>query len=334
MSDAPTPISLDSVKQAIADRQHGEVRAAAEGAAARYRFVKPLTLAADGLIEYMTNPEGRFMLGMHDVDVMTRGFGNGELVYVTGHSHSGKTQVIANGIANNRDIPILMFTPDEPAELVLSKLVSIRRGINAEEVEREVKAGNREMVDMVRNVAAHDFANLVVIDEALSFEDMKTAYTEAVHMFGGRKPVVVVDFLEQLYGDDGNDGVAGKSLALKRWTKGAANEAGEGSTPVICIHQRKRGTDGSRGKPAGMEGMRYGGENDAIFVLEVFRKREDDDLDPFERAQHQNTVTVNVCKNKRPPCKKGLVDLFMEPHTGRVRSLQDGDMRVNLPPRP
>ena len=74
-----------------------------------------------------------------------------------------------------------------------------------------------------------------------------------------------------------------------------------------------------------MSGLRYGGETEAIFVVEVYRKREDTDLDESERAYHENTVTVNVAKNKRPPCRVGEHDLFIDGKTGRIRSIMPGD---------
>lgn len=317
-------LTFDEVQQRLADRRQAEATEATNAGTEQYQFLRPVTTAAEGLIEYLENPQGRFMLGLHDVDVMTRGFGRGELVYVTGHAHSGKTQVLLNAIVNNPDSVILMFTPDEPAELVLAKLVSIIHGINSEDIEELIKDGHAETARMVRDTAARSLKNLVIIDEPLSWENMRIAYEEAVDYYG-RVDVCIFDFLEQLPGSSDGDaeGVAAKSLQLKRWVK-SANVVG------ICIHQRSRSSGGSsakRGQAAGMGGMRYGGENDAIFVVEVFRKCDDEDLDAFERERERNTITVNVCKNKRPPCKKGMVDLYLEPTTGLVRELRSGDRR-------
>jgi hypothetical protein len=105
---------------------------------------------------------------------------------------------------------------------------------------------------------------------------------------------------------------------MKVWT----NEA---DVPMLCMHQGKRG-EGQRGIAGGMDTMRYGGEAEAIIVLEVFRKRDDRTRTQYEReVLHKNTVTVNVAKNKRPPMKTGEVDLYMVAETGCIRTLTQVD---------
>jgi replicative DNA helicase len=316
----PEALTASEIQQRIAARTGAgpEITQPAPVQRPRYRYVKPFSDAADGLIEYAQNPEGRFLLGLHDVDVMTRGFGRGELVYVTGRAHSGKTQVVLNGLNANPDKRIIFFTPDEVSELVLSKLVSIRHGVDAETLEQKIKDGDEYAINLVRKTATRDFPNLIVIDESLTLAQMHEAVKEAEDWWGGKTDCVVIDFLELIPGDaEGEQGVVAKSQALKRWGK-------EINAPVICLHQGKRSA-GPRGQAQGMDGMRYGGDTEAIFVLEVFRKRDDESLDSWDRDRHANTVTVNVAKNKRPPCKKGERDFFMDPHNGLVRPLTGAD---------
>lgn len=317
-TEIPPLVSIDDVLNQIAERRKETKIAMEQEAEQRYTYVRPFTTAADGLIDYAQNPEGRFMLGMRDIDAMTRGFGRGELIYVTGRAHSGKTQVVLNAIANNPTKRVLLFTPDEVSELVLSKLVSMYYGISAEDVEAEIKAGNQKTIDMVKKAAAHDFKNLLVIDDSLTMNQMSHAYEEATDWWGAPADLVVIDFLELIPGEDGADGVVAKSQALKRWTKSK-------NVPVLCLHQASR-SSGSRGQAHGMNAMRYGGETEAIMVLEVYRKLEDESLDDFDRKRHANTLTVNLCKNKRPPSKKGEVDLFIDPNNGQIRPMRDEDI--------
>lgn len=292
-----------------------------------YHYIKPFSSAADDLIEVVRNVDGRWMFGLPEVDMLIRGVGPGELMYVTGVAHSGKTQVVLQSLANNPDARVVFFTPDEVDSLILTKLIGITHGVNGEDLERQIKAGSQTALDMVKRVAGEQFKNLIVVDQSLSFEQMSTAVAEARHMWGEKDPdLVIVDFLELLPGstDAGNDSVQWKSQELKRWSKVE-------EVPLICIHQASRGS-GKRGQGRGMAAMRYGGENDAIFVLEVFRKVEDDDLDEVERDRLRNTVTVSVVKNKRPPSRKGERDLFLDPECGRVRTLVPDDMLLQRGP--
>lgn len=298
----------------------------------QYRYIKHFSTAADGLIEYAQNPEGRFLMGLHDVDVMTRGFGRGELVYVTGRAHSGKTQVVLNALNANPDKRILYFTPDEVSELVLTKLVCIRHGVDAETLETRIREGDQAAIDMVRKTTTRDFPNLIVIDDSLTLTQMQSAVEEAEDYWGAPTDCVVIDFLELIPGEgEGDVGVVAKSQALKRWGKDI-------DACVICLHQGKKSA-GPRGTATGMDGMRYGGDTEAIFVLEVFRKMDDESLDQWDRDRHANSITVNVAKNKRPPCKKGERDFFMDPTNGLVRPLRSTDVAAPqaqpaMPPMP
>lgn len=264
------------------------------------------------------------MFGIPEIDTRIRGVGRGELMYVTGEAHSGKTQVVLQSIVNNPKARVMMFTPDEVDTLILMKLVGITHGVNAEDLERQIKAGSDHHIEMVRRVASETFENMVVVDDSLGFQQMSVALAEAEHSWGGPADVVVVDFLELLPGEADNDGVQSKSQALKRWTK-------THDVPMLCVHQASR-SSGKRGQARGMRAMRYGGENDAIFVLEVFRKSEDEDLDDLERDRLRNTVTVNIAKNKRPPSRKGEFDLYLDPDCGLVRPIRPEDIVIQRGP--
>ena len=310
----PTTLSPEDIRARIQARQAGDVAATEAVAEQSYQYVRPFSTAADGLIEFVQNPEGRFYLGLHNVDAMTRGFGRGELAYITGRAHSGKTQVVMNAINNNPEAKILFFTPDEVSELILAKLVALRHGLNSEFVEERIKAKDKEVVDLVRRTASVDFRNLIVIDDSLTTSQMARALDEARDYWGTHGDAVIIDFLELVPGEGDVAGVTAKSQAIKRWTKQA-------QLPVICLHQASR-SSGDRGKAAGMGAMRYGGETEGLFVIEVFRQRENEDLEGWEREFHQDTVTINVDKNKRPPCKTGQVDYHMDPETGLISPMR------------
>jgi hypothetical protein len=321
VSDGGTTVPLltpADIQARLAERQTGKLTEQNEQVCARYQYVRPFGMAADGLIEATLNDQGRFMFGLHEIDLMTRGIGRSELAYVIGRAHGGKTQVVLNAVRHDPSKRILWFTPDEVSELILSKLVAMTHGIDAESVEAQIKQRDQRMIDMVKRTAYSDYANLIVIDETLTMGQMSTALQEAEDYWGARADCVVVDFLELIPGDDNSgDGVIGKSQALKRWTKAH-------DVPVICCHQSAKSL-APRGQSSGMDGMRYGGDTEAIFVFEVYRKRDDAQLDEWDVRHHANTISVAVHKNKRPPCKKGEQDYWIEPSTGLIRPLTEAD---------
>lgn len=320
---AETPSSsavLAPVREAMQERYAEQARGNVAAAESRYRFVRPLAGNADeGLIETVQNPEGRFMFGLPEIDSRIRGVGPGELCLIVGFSHSGKTQVFLQSVVHNRGAHVLLFTPDETSEQVLMKLVCMLQGVDAEDLERRIKVGDKAAVDLVRRVARKDLSNLIVIDESLTLSDMSEALKEAEQWWGSPAQAVGVDYLNLLRCD--SDNVEGKSEALKAWTK-------HHKLPVICLHQGGRGSSGA-GQPITMTSSKYGGEQEANFILGVRRKIFDESLEPWEREQHGNTITLSVVKSKRVPCKltpaEGI-DHLLDRTSGAIRPIRDEDL--------
>lgn len=197
----------------------------------------------------------------------------GDSTIITDGIVTHNTQLCLQSIANNPNAHVMLFTPDEVDVLVLSKLVSIVRGIDGEQLEHRIRNNDAHTIDIVRRCAADDFRNMIVIDQSLTFDQMTVALKEAREYWGCREDVTIVDFLELMPGDGaGNDSVVGKSQGMKAWGKG--NE-----TPLICLHQASR-SSGARGTSAGMNAMRYGGEcltlDTLLDMADGSRKRADD----------------------------------------------------------
>jgi hypothetical protein len=87
---------------------------------------------------------------------------------------------------------------------------------------------------------------------------------------------------------------------------------------------------GAPGAPISMLSMAYGGEQEATMVIGVRRKRDDQTLDSWDRQCQQDTITLHLAKNKRPPARvtpaEG-VDFFMDADTGLIRALRESDRR-------
>lgn len=307
-------LDVGDIRERIKERQEAEQQAEIDYLGSNYKYLRPLAVAANGLIEFAQNREGRFMLGLHDLDIMTRGIGRGELAYVAGQSHQGKTQLVLNAIANSHDARILYFTPDEVAELVLAKLIGIRYGVPSDELESRIKAEDKETIDTVRRAASIDFHDLFVNDDALNFQQMRDAVGEAEDYWREKCDLVVIDYFEliRFAGD-----VEAKNATIKQWTKDI-------DAPVLCLRQSHM-NEANRGKSSGFFAMRYGGHSEATFMFEVFRRRDDESLSDYERQLAQNEVTVKLTKNKRPPNKTGQFDLFLDPRTGLIRPTRAED---------
>lgn len=280
-----------------------------------YRFVHPLTDAAESLIQYIQNVDGRFMFGLPELDMMTRGVGRGELAYATGYTHSGKTQLLLTGICNNRDRRIVLVTMDETAEQVLTKLVCMLTGSNAERLEERVKAGDQQAIDRVRKIARDDFSSLVVVDGGMRLEDLAVVVQEAESLWGAPVELLGLDYLDLLKTDDSN--TEQKSQSLKAWVTSQ-------NFPTICIHQGSRGNSGG-GQKLSMNSMKYAGEAEATFVIGVRRLRDDPENEGVPHLQ--DTIEVHLIKNKRPPSRIGEFSYYLKPESGLILPLDQQPRR-------
>lgn len=313
----PEQLDIDAIRERIRTQQEAQAEVIAATYQREYSIIRPFDLAAASYVRQVQDDD-RLYLGVVEVDALTRGHSRGDLTFITGRPFSGKTQLILNAVNYNSSSHGIIFTPDETAEAVLAKLVGIRYGINAEQLEERISNNDPEIVKLIHHVAAVDFSRLIVVDAGLTIDQMGDALEEAEQHWQAAADFAVYDYLELLPGDSGFNGVTAKAQAMKRWTKTA-------NVPMLCMHQAKRG-EGNRGESVGADDMRFGGDDAATAILGVFRKRDNKKLNDFDRLGHKNTVTVNVAKNKRPPMLTGEVDLYLHPQTGVIRALTRTDL--------
>ena len=139
---------------------------------------------------------------------------------------------------------------------------------------------------------------------------MAEVMDEIREWWGVNPSFCMIDYLELLPGGDSDaTGVTTKAQAVKRWAKTQR-------VPVGLVHQAGRGS-GDKGKAAGLYAGRYGGEQEAIFVIEVYRQRDRYDLSQWEIEYHANSINLNLCKNKRTA---RLIDqtYYLDPEFGGV----------------
>jgi replicative DNA helicase len=294
------------------------------------KYVRNLSEISASLIEALQIPEG-IGTGLFDIDNLTRGFRPSDLVIVTGFAHSGKTQLINQMIVNNPAKRVLFFTLDDPAEMILAKLVAMTTAVRAEFLEAEVRSGNDEAEKLIRRVAEIDLPNLLVVDTALDLKQMKVATDEAIDVWGAFPDAIIIDYLEMIPGAVGEEGETVKKMAnkLKRW-------AGKLPCPLIVLHQGTR-SNSKPGAPITLLSMGHSGEQQATIVIGVRRRR--DSADEDERIGHDDTITVHIVKNKRPGGRctsmEGI-NFHLEWETGVVSTMTDAQQRRvdGKPPAP
>lgn len=305
-----------------------------------YAHYKPLTEAANEFIRWAETPELRVYTGIPELDKAMRGTGPGEMTLIQGFTHSGKTLVATELLQNNTHVDMVLFTPDETRPLVLTKLTSARHGVDIRELERKIQQDDQSARQLLIQTA-EEFGRLAVFDETVSITNMSRMMDEVRHARKCNPKGVIFDYAALL---EGAEDVKSKLTALKSWGK-------REEVALFVIHQASR-TSGSGGKKMGIDSGEYGGEQQSTHVIGVRRKKyahfalianlEDKianasnpsaieqyesrirELREVEIPRDENTITVSLVKNKRPPCE--LIDdqdYLIDADTGKLRRMQE-----------
>lgn len=301
----------------------------------QHTYYKPLTEAVDEFVHWAQTPSERVYLGFQELDSQMRGVAPSEMLLVNGYSHSGKTLFLLSILNANRDKPVVYFCPDEPRTLTLVKLACVANGINANELEQQVANNDQRGIELLKHTAIEQFPQLAVFDQPMSLSDMEKAMGET-SMTLGKPSVMVFDYLELLQG--GGEDVPSKANTIKAFGK-------RHHVPLIVLHQSSR-SSGADGRKMTISSGAYGGEQQASHIIGVRRKKfeiqsqvqeiqeklakgtaterllERMDLLRYEERIHENTLTLNLVKCKRPASKLlDDMDYEIEQGTGRLLAL-------------
>jgi KaiC/GvpD/RAD55 family RecA-like ATPase len=300
---------------------------------------EPLSEAAQSFVRWAQSPHERIHLGISQLDNEMRGIAAGELCMMIGYSHGGKTLALLHALRHNRDKRVAMFIPDEPRQLVLTKLTCMHHGIDARELERRVASNDNDAIDLLRRTAEEDFPYLAVFDQPLSALDMERGYAEVCEVWGQLPDLVVVDYLDLV---EAGETVPDKATFLKSFGR-------RHDIPMLVVHQTSR-SSGADGMKLTMSSGAYGGEQHATSIIGVRRKKfaimaemnelvdkldkahsergqERLDLLRYEARIHEYTVTMSLVKNKRPAGQLvDDIDFELDVATGRLVQMGAGDL--------
>jgi replicative DNA helicase len=289
----------------------------------KYKFFRPTSEAVDKWITYAQGSHDCFYTGLQAIDEKMRGVWPSDVLVVTGRAHSGKSAVLLSSIARNLqedpDFYSVIYTPDEPEVLVVAKLYALLYRRNLAQVEEALRLEDRDIISEIQEAKEGFLDRIKIFPTALSFDDMSEAMRECEDYWQHKPRFVMVDFLEQLPKASGYEGVSNVLKGMKEWAEVE-------NLPVGLIHQS--GKQSHRGSSDGMNSGKYNADEYAIQQLNVFRKRDNPKLSDEERRTHSVSVSLDLCKNKRPPCKvtNPPIDYFMDPDCGFVREYYESDV--------
>lgn len=238
--------------------------------------------------------------GYHDLDDMTSGLQQSDLVIVAGRPSMGKTTFamnIAENVALKSRKPVLIFSMEMPGESIVMRLLSSLCRIDQLRI-RTGKLADEDWPRISSTVSMLSDAPLYIDDTpGLSPAEMR-ARARRLAKEHGQLGLIVVDYLQLMQVPGYSENRTAEISEISRSLKGLAKELG---VPVIALSQLNRGLEQRADKRPVMSDLRESGaiEQDADLIVFIYR-----DEVYNENSSDKGTAEIIIAKQRNGPIGK------------------------------
>jgi replicative DNA helicase len=237
--------------------------------------IKPLLTKAVERIDELFQNKGSLTglsTGFTDIDEMTQGLQNGDLIVVAGRPSMGKTSLMMNMAEDaviRGDAPVLVFSLEMPADSLILRTLSSLGNIN----QSKIRSGQLEDEDWPRLTSAVTMLNdrPLFIDDTggISPNEMRSRARRVAREYGPLG-MILVDYL-QLMSVPGN--VENRATEISEISRMLKSIAKEFNCPLIAGSQLNRGLEQRHDKRPIMSDLRESGaiEQDADVIIAIYR---------------------------------------------------------------
>jgi len=237
--------------------------------------------------------------GYGRLDDMTSGLQSGDLIIVAGRPSMGKTSFAMN-LAENalmKDLPVLVFSMEMPAESLLQRMLSSLGRID----QTAVRSGKLSEDDWPRLTSAMNLIrdrNLFIDDSAaLSPTEIRARARRIARQFDGKLGLILVDYLQLMQ----VPGLANRVEEISEISRSLKALAKEMKVPVIALSQLNRGLEQRTDKRPVMSDLRESGaiEQDADVIMFIYR-----DEVYNENSPDKGVAEIIISKQRNGPIGK------------------------------
>lgn len=245
--------------------------------------------------------------GFADINKMTGGFQNGDLIIVAARPSVGKTALALNfslnccksgGVSD-------VFSLEMPKKQLVQRMLSSIARINGAKwrnpyrmfSEQDFKKANKAIgIFGELDIYIHDEPNQTVAD-------IRAAVRRTQRRHPDRKHLVVIDYLQLIT-------ILGKfernDIAIGSLTRELKQMARQFNVPVVLLSQLSRAVEQRQDKRPILSDLRDSGniEQDADIVMLLYRE------DYYEKERKDNLIEINIAKHRNGPI--GTVKLLFE----------------------
>ena len=252
-------------------------------------FVKVLQDTLDQINETMLKGAAPGLLtGLADLDKMTGGMHQGELIILAARPSMGKTALAANfadyiAVVEGKGV---LFVSLEMNQIELVKrLISSRGEIDGSKFRTGSFAPEDKDV-ILKAVGQLSGSNMVIDDSPVRTVTEIAALARRLKR-AGKLDIIIIDYLQLIQPDNPNDPRQEQVSKIARRLKGMAREL---DVPVICLSQLNRQAETTKDNRPRMSHLRESGaiEQDADVVM--FVHREEYYMSPEDREKNPDVI--------------------------------------------
>ncbi|GAC1622309.1 MAG: replicative DNA helicase [Nevskia sp.] len=286
----------------VAEQQVFRIRARGDRSQKQAKDMPFLMDAIEERLERLRNNPDSFAgvpTGFIELDKMTQGMHEGDLIIVGGRPGMGKTSFamnIAEHVAIERKLPTAVFSMEMSAEQLALRVLSSFGRID----QQRLRSGDLEDMDMSRLVSASGLLREapLFIDETGSLSPQELS-GRARRMAAKQKlSLIVVDYIQLMQVPNNRENRTNEISEISRSLKALAKEL---KVPIIALSQLSRSLEARQDKRPIMSDLRESGsiEQDADVVLFVYREDYHNKDSP-----NQGTAEIIVAKQRSGPTGK------------------------------
>ena len=286
-----------------------------------FQDIRPLLTQVVERIEFLYNRDNPsdvtgIATGFTDLDRMTSGLQEGDLIVIAGRPSMGKTSLalnIAEHIALVLKMPVAIFSMEMGATQLAMRLMGSVGRLD----QQKIRTGRLTNDDWERLSGALGKLNdaPIHIDEtpAMNALEVRARSRRLARQYGGKLGAIVVDYLQLMQAVSDGENRATEISEISRSMKALAKEL---KVPVLALSQLNRSLEQRPNKRPVMSDLRESGaiEQDADVILFIYR---DEVYNPD--TQEKGVAEIIIGKQRNGPI--GMVRLAFLGENTRFENL-------------
>ena len=238
--------------------------------------------------------------GFKDLDALTGGLHNSELVVVAARPSMGKTAFamnVAENVVRQQDEPTLFVSLEMSSLELADRLLCSAAGVNGHRL-RNGTISQSDRQKLVKMAAEISQKPLFVDDSPARTVSEIAAAARRIRRREGRLGLIVIDYLQLIEPDNPHDSRQEQVARITRRLKGLAREV---NVPVLCLAQLNRQAEDSKDHRPRLSHLRESGaiEQDADVVM--FVHREEYYHHGADKEQYAGLAQIIIAKQRNGP---------------------------------